>query len=98
MVETVTIYDWMIKRLGLKPNELLVYAFIYGHKDHMGEKHQFSGGISAIADSLMMNPNTLGNIISNLRKWGFIDRVESVYDARIFTFKINMEAIKGVAV
>ena len=44
----VVIQGWMIKELGLKGNELLVYALIYGFSQTEGQK--FTGSLQYLED------------------------------------------------
>ena len=44
----IVIQGWMIKELGLKGNELLIYAIIYGFSQAEGTK--FSGSLQYLAD------------------------------------------------
>ena len=44
----VVIQGWMISELGLKGNELLVYAIIYGFSQ--SENQKYSGGLQYLAD------------------------------------------------
>lgn len=44
----LVIQGWMIKELGLKGNELLIYACIYGFSQHEG--NYFTGSLQYLAD------------------------------------------------
>ena len=56
----VKIGGWMVSELGLRGNELITYAVIYGFSQD--GKGWFCGGRSYIADWLGCNEKTAGNV------------------------------------
>lgn len=60
----IVILDWMVSELGLRGNELLVYALIYGFSQD-GES-EFTGSIQYICDRTGVTRNTTKNILKQL--------------------------------
>ena len=58
----VVIQGWMISELGLKGNELLVYAIIYGFSQ--SENQKYSGGLQYLAD---WTKSTKQGVLRNLK-------------------------------
>lgn len=70
----VMIQGWMIKELGLKGNDLMVYAIIYGFSQDGTTK--FTGGLQYLAD---WTNSTKRGVIKNLKSLldkGFIEKEE----------------------
>lgn len=65
---------WMINELGLKGNELIIYAVIYGFSQD-GE-NWYSGGQQYLAEWTQTTKKTVRSVIENLIAKGFIDKKE----------------------
>lgn len=60
----IVIQGWMIKELGLKGNELLIYAIIYGFSQAEGTK--FSGSLQYLADWCNSTKRGIQKALKNL--------------------------------
>ena len=89
----INIQGWMISRLGLKSNELLVFALIYGFS--IDGVHSFNGGRAYISKLLGIGPATACRVIESLVNKGLIvkqnNTVNSVTVSNSYT--INHEYI-----
>ena len=70
-----TVQAWMVNDLGLKGNELALYAIIYGFSQD--GRSEFMGSISYIQEWLGCSKNTAKKAISNLADRGLIKRKQS---------------------
>lgn len=70
----IVIQGWMISELGLKGNELLVYAIIYGFSQ--AENQVFNGSLQYIADFVNTSKQTVINTLKRLQEKGFIEKRE----------------------
>ena len=70
----ITILGWMVNKLGLSGNELMVYAMIYGFSQDEEDKYEGSG--KYIADSLGITKRQVFTILDNLVKKGYIKKFE----------------------
>lgn len=70
----ISIQAFMVKDLGLKGNELITYALIYGFSQD-GENY-FRGSLTYIAEWLNCSKNTAYNIVKSLVDKGFLDKKE----------------------
>lgn len=66
----VVVQGWMINRLKLKGNELLVYALIYGFSQ--SETHSFNGSYKYIAEWLGSCEKTAFNVVQDLENKGLL--------------------------
>ena len=66
----ICIQEFMVRDLGLKGNELIVYALIYGFSQD-GEQF-FSGSLSYIANWINASKSTAQSIIKSLLKKGLL--------------------------
>lgn len=67
------IYGWMINKLNLNGNELLLYAIIYGfNQDGNG---LFSGSLSYLQNSIGASRPTIINCLKNLISKGLLEKV-----------------------
>ena len=73
----VTIQAWMVNRLGLKGNELMVYAVIYGFTQK--EDSWYDGNHRYLAEWLSSSKQTVIKTISSLIEKGYIDK-KDVYE------------------
>lgn len=70
----VNIEGWMKERLGLRGNELFVYAIVYGFsQDGAG---WYIGGREYVADWLGCTVKTAGTVLANLTEKGVLRRLE----------------------
>lgn len=88
-MKQMIIYDWMLTKLCLKPNEVLIYAYIYNHTDPKGEEHQFSGSVDKLSEEVGMIRKTAYVILQKLIEYGLVDKSDSIYDPRALTYKAN---------
>lgn len=65
---------FMVTELGLKGNELLAYAIIYGFS-HDGES-EYVGGISYLCEWLGASKPTVINALKSLQSKGFIEKID----------------------
>ena len=70
----ITIQGWMVNELGLKGNELLVYAIIYGFSQ--AENQVFNGSLQYIADWLNTSKQTVINTLKHLQEKELIEKKE----------------------
>jgi len=70
----ISIQAFMVKDLGLKGNELITYALIYGFSQD-GENY-FKGSLSYMAEWLNCSKNTVYNIVKSLVDKGLLDKRE----------------------
>lgn len=71
----IVIQGWMISELGLKGNELLIYAIIYGFSQD--EETLFKGGLQYLTDWTNSSKPTVLNALKNLLDKGFIEKIET---------------------
>lgn len=73
----IVIHGWMRKELGLKGNELLVYALIYGFSQD-GES-AFRGKLQFVQDWAGISKKTAITILQNLSEKGLVTKGRSEY-------------------
>ena len=73
----VTIQGWMITELGLKGNELIIYAIIYGFSQNLDDQ-LFSGSITYLCEWTHLSRQAVIRILKNLVNSGLLERVEDV--------------------
>lgn len=66
----ICIQEFMVRDLGLKGNELIVYALLYGFSQD-GEQY-FSGSLKYIADWINASKSTAQSVIKSLLEKGFL--------------------------
>ena len=79
----IVITGWMRNELGLKPNELIVYALIHGFCQD--GRSVFTGGIKYIMEWAGLTKQTCITILKTLRKRGYIER-RAVHDPKSGNF------------
>ena len=87
----IVIEGWMVKELGLKGNELLIYAIIYGFSQEEG--HTFHGSHGYLAEWINSSRQTVMNALASLIEKDLITKTETVingvkfleYQSKIFT-------------
>ena len=92
----LVIQSFMIKELGLKGNELLIYAIIYGFSQAEGTT--FNGSLQYLADWTNSSRQTVISILKTLKEKGLIERVGEdvvkktyIYRAKRDSQKINSQ-------
>ena len=70
----ILIQGWMIKELGLKGNELIVYAIIHGFSQ--AEDQSFNGSLQYLADWTKSTKQGVIKNLKNLQEKGFIEKKE----------------------
>lgn len=67
-----TIHGWMRNRLGLKGNELTIYAILYGFtQDGITE---FSGSVAYLTEFIGVSKDTVSRILDKLEGYGYIEK------------------------
>lgn len=87
----INIQGWMVNRLGLKGNALVLFAAIYGFSQD--EESEYKGALSYIADSLKVARRTATNVLDKLIEQGYIIKIEDPAGNR---FKHNAEYINQI--
>ena len=72
----INIYGWMVTRLGLKGNELLVYAIIYGFSQD--DETRFTGSLQYLADWTNSTKQSCIKCLKSLAEKGYITKYEKV--------------------
>jgi len=70
----IVIQGWMVNKLKLSGNDLMVYAIIYGFSQDKESKYEGSG--KYIADSLGISRRAVTNILNDLVKAGYLKKFE----------------------
>ena len=81
----VVIQGWMIKELGLKGNELLVYALIYGFSQTEGQK--FTGSLQYLEDWCNSSRQGIIKCLQSLQQKQLIIKKDLAYNKA--TYEIN---------
>lgn len=87
----VVIQSFMLTELGLKGNELIVYATIYGYTQD-GE-HWFYGTKGHLAEWCGATKGTVGNCLKSLVEKGYVERREHIEQGQV---KIEYRVTKNV--
>ena len=88
----ITIQGWMCNELGLKGNELLIYALIYGFSQD--SKSMFSGGRQYIADTFNISLPTVDKALQNLINKDYIVKHSSKDYINTDRYQANMGVVK----
>lgn len=72
----INIYGWMVTRLGLKGNELLVYAIIYGFSQD--DETRFTGSLQYLADWTNSTKQSCIKCLKSLAEKGYITKHEKI--------------------
>ena len=91
----ISVQGWMIRDLGLKGNELLIYACIYGFSQ--AENQVFNGSLQYLADWINGSKRCVMNCLKSLTEKGYIVKDEEIkngvkfcsYYATKFTGVVN---------
>ena len=78
----IVIQSFMRSELGLKGNELIVYALIYGFCQSEG--HSFHGSRQYISDWTGCSLSTVSNVLASLVEWGLLVKTETVINGVTF--------------
>lgn len=70
------VQGWMVSDLGLKGNELAVYAIIYGFSQADGE--WFSGSLNYLTDWTNLSKQSIINVLKSLVKNDLIEKREQI--------------------
>lgn len=70
----ITIQGWMVSELGLKGNELLIYAIIYGFTQK--ENQWYTGSRKYLSEWTGATKQTVGNYLKSLADKGYIEKRE----------------------
>lgn len=90
-----TILGWMRSKLGLKGNELLAYAIIYGFSQD-GES-SYMGTASYLADWIGASRQTIMTVLKNLIGEGLVSKSEhTINGVRYIEYKAVNPALQGV--
>lgn len=73
----VVVQGWMVRQMGLKGNELLVYAVIYGFSQS-GVDQKFTGSLQYLADWTNSTKQGVIKNLKSLQEKGYIEKEESV--------------------
>ena len=71
----IMVQGWMIKKLNLKGNELLIFAIIYGFSQTEGQT--YNGGLRYLADWTNSTKQGVVKCLKSLEDKGFISKTES---------------------
>lgn len=72
----ISISGWMVTRLGLKGNELLVYAIIYGFSQN--DEKSFTGSLQYLADWTKSTKQSCIKCLKSLAEKGYITKHEKI--------------------
>lgn len=92
----VVIQGWMCNELGLKGNELLVFALVYGFSRDGASK--FSGGRQYIANTFNISLPTVDKALQNLVNRGYLVRFVSNDYINPDTYYVDVEVVKNLYV
>ena len=68
----IVIQGWMVNELGLKGNELLIYAIIYGFSQD--ENQSYTGGLQYLCNWLNSTKQTVINTLKSLQDKNLIEK------------------------
>lgn len=84
----IVIQGFMVNELGLKGNELLAYAIIYGFSQVKGQK--FTGSLSYLEKWLNTSRQTVVNTLKSLIEKGLIEKTEKIINnVKFCEYSIN---------
>ena len=91
----ITIQGWMMNRLNLKANDLMLFAVIYGFSQDGSS--EFSGSLKYIQDALNCSRNTAMKALNNLIGKGLINkRVKSINNITFNYYSINARGVQNL--
>ena len=89
----ISVQGWMIRDLGLKGNELLIYACIYGFSQ--AENQVFSGSLQYLADWTNSTKQGVTKCLKSLVEKGFIVKTDKMINGVKFC-EYNTTELNGV--
>ena len=89
-----TVYGWMINRLKLKGNQLIVYAAIYGFSQC--DDNEYTGGLSYLSRLCGgVSKRTVINVLKELTESGLVIRREETINSFTYvSYRVNLEVVK----
>lgn len=92
MVEDTIVEKWMIQKLGLSGNEVLVFSLIYGECDENGH---CIASVRSMSDFFNVSPATIKNVINKLISKNLVSKelAETPFGGVINCYRVNMELI-----
>lgn len=88
----INIQGWMVTKLGLKRNALLIYAIIYGFSQD-GES-MYTGTQGYLADWTSSSKETIRKTLNTLVEQNYIIRViDDVNNIKFYRYKVNPEYV-----
>lgn len=92
---SIIVQGWMINELGLKGNELLVYALIYGFSQD--EESEFYGSRSYIAEWCSSSLPTIDKALNSLLEKEFIiKRTETINNVVFNRYRVNIDNLNEI--
>lgn len=93
----ITIQGWMVSKLKLKANELLIYAIIYGFSQD--DTSKFYGSITYLETAIGASRNTVINTLKKLTDNGLLVRTEFTENGvpRVM-YKCNLERLSSAEI
>lgn len=89
----ITIQGWMITRLKLKGNDLILFALIYGFSQD--DETEFRGSQKYMCEVLNRTRPTVAKSLENLASLGLIiKRVETMSGVTFNRYKVNLQGVK----
>ena len=85
----IIIQGWMINRLGLSGNELLIYAAIFGFSQD--GKSNFEGSRQYLAEWCNASISTVGRCLKSLIDKGLIEQVYHSVDNQTVVYKAHID-------
>lgn len=91
----INIQGWMIKRLSLKSNQLIVFAIIFGFSQD--RESYFKGSLRYIQDVLQVSRPTASDVLKDLVEKGLIIKKSRVINSVTFNYyKVNFELLDNL--
>ena len=88
----INIQGWMVTKLGLKGNALLIYAIIYGFSQD-GES-MYTGTQGYLADWISSSKETVRKTLNGLVEKDYVIRiVENINNVRFYRYKVNAKYV-----
>ena len=85
------VYGWMVNRLRLKGNELMIYAIIYGFTQV--EVGEYSLGYNYLVEWTGASKNTVIRSVNSLVSKGYISKTTKEINNVLFN---NYRAVRGI--
>ena len=80
----ITVQGWMVTDLGLRGNELLLYALIYGFSQ--ADDARFTGSVKYVTSWLGCSRRSAITYISNLCDAGLVEKTSEVINGVTFNY------------